>query len=63
MTSIKHLKNGRSAENSAYAWKGTTLRMVVASRQTVFYQMAAPVPEIMEIRETSSKKVTWKIRL
>jgi hypothetical protein len=44
-----NLKKGRSAENSAYAQKGTTSRVTVDSRPRVsFNQMAAPVPEIMD---------------
>jgi hypothetical protein len=43
------LKNGRSSGNSAYAWKGDTSRVVVASRLKVsFDQIAAPVPENMD---------------
>jgi hypothetical protein len=38
-----HLKDGRSAENFAYSWKGTTSR----GPKLVFDQMTAPAPEIM----------------
>jgi hypothetical protein len=49
-------KNGRSAGNSAYSRKGTTSRVLVASRPKVrFDKMAAPVPEIMDT--TSSMPV------
>jgi hypothetical protein len=34
---LHHLKNDRSAGNSAYAWKGTTLRVMVASRPEVSF--------------------------
>jgi hypothetical protein len=41
---------GRSAENGVYAWKGTTSRVMVASRPKVsFDQMMAPVPEMMDV--------------
>jgi hypothetical protein len=30
-------KNGRRAGNGAYAWKGTTLRLIVASMPKVIY--------------------------
>jgi hypothetical protein len=39
-------KNGRSAGDVAYASKGTTSRMIVASKPKVFDQMAAPDPKI-----------------
>jgi hypothetical protein len=32
-----HLKNGRSAGNSVYMWKGTTLRLMVVSRPKVSF--------------------------
>jgi hypothetical protein len=35
MTSRMHLKNGRSAGNSAYMQKGTTLRAMVAIKPKV----------------------------
>jgi hypothetical protein len=42
-------KNGRSAGSGAYTQKGTTSRVMVASRTTVsFNQMAAPVLEIFD---------------
>jgi hypothetical protein len=42
-------KNGRSAGNGTYGRKGTTSRVMVASRPKVsFDQMAAPVLEIMD---------------
>jgi hypothetical protein len=40
-------KNGRSAGNSTYALKGTTLRVMVVSRP-MSDQMAAPVTAIMD---------------
>jgi hypothetical protein len=45
-----HLKNGRSAGNGAYAQKGTTWRVMVASSPKIIFfdQMAEPVPEIMD---------------
>jgi hypothetical protein len=44
-----HFKNGRSAGNGAYVWKGTTSRVMVASKPKVSSdKMAAPVPEIMD---------------
>jgi hypothetical protein len=43
-------KNDRSAGNGGYAWKGITSRVMVASRPEIkFDQMAAPVPEIMDV--------------
>jgi hypothetical protein len=42
-----HLKNGRSAGNGAKAREGITPRWPVDPK-LVFYQMAAPVPEIMD---------------
>jgi hypothetical protein len=43
-------KNGRSTGNVKYLWKGTTLRVIAASSPKLFFdQMAAPVPDIMEI--------------
>jgi hypothetical protein len=43
------VKNDRSTGNGAYVWKGTTSRVMVGlvGPKLVFYQMAAPVPEIM----------------
>jgi hypothetical protein len=41
-------ENGRSAGNCAYEQKGTTSRVMVANRHTVFDQTAASVPEIMD---------------
>jgi hypothetical protein len=42
-------KNGRSAGNGACAWKGTTSRVMVASRPKVsFPQMVGPVPQISD---------------
>jgi hypothetical protein len=32
-----HLKNGRSAGNGAYTWKGTTLRLMVANRPKISF--------------------------
>jgi hypothetical protein len=32
-----HLKHGRSAGNGAYVWKGTTSRVMVASRPKVSF--------------------------
>jgi hypothetical protein len=32
-----HLQNGRSAGNGAYAWKGTTSKVMVASRPKVSF--------------------------
>jgi hypothetical protein len=47
MTSRMHLKNGRSTGNGGYAQKGTTLKVMVASRQKlVFDQMVASVPKL-----------------
>jgi hypothetical protein len=44
-----HLQNGGSAGNDAYVQKGTTSRVMVASRPKVSSgQMAALVPEIMD---------------
>jgi hypothetical protein len=37
MTSRMHLKNGRSTGNCACTWKGTTLRMIMASRPKVSF--------------------------
>jgi hypothetical protein len=43
-------KNGRSAGNGEYALKGTTSRVIVASKPKVnFDQIAVPVPEIMDV--------------
>jgi hypothetical protein len=43
------LKNGRSAGNGVYMQKGTTSRVMGASRpKLVIYQMAARVLEIMD---------------
>jgi hypothetical protein len=54
-THIEHdfqdtFKNSRSAENSAYAQKGTTSRLMVwpLGPRLYFDQMAEPVPEIMD---------------
>jgi hypothetical protein len=48
-TSRMHLKNGRRAGSGAYARKGTTSSVMVASMPEVsFEQIAAPVPEIMD---------------
>jgi hypothetical protein len=42
-------KNTRNTGNDAYMQKGTTSRVMVASRHKVsFYQIAALVPEIMD---------------
>jgi hypothetical protein len=42
-------KNGKSARYNAYAPKGTTLKVTVATKPKVsFDQMAAPVSEIMD---------------
>jgi hypothetical protein len=44
-------KNGRNSGNGAYARKGTSSKMMVVSMPEVsffFYQMPAPVPEIMD---------------
>jgi hypothetical protein len=42
-------QNGRSNGNSAYAPKGSTSKVMVASRSKVsFHQMAAPVQDIMD---------------
>jgi hypothetical protein len=42
-------KNGTSTRKGACAWKGTTSRMMVASRRKASSdQTAAPVPEIMD---------------
>jgi hypothetical protein len=48
-----NLKNGRSIENGAYAWNGTTTRVRWPVRpEVVFDQMVAPVPEIMDTSGT-----------
>jgi hypothetical protein len=45
-----HFKNGGSTANGAYVQKEIISMAVVASRPRVnFDQMAAPVPEIMDI--------------
>jgi hypothetical protein len=56
ITLIKHdfqdalKKKDRSTGNGAYMWKGTVSRVMVVSRPEVsFEQMAASVPEIMDI--------------
>jgi hypothetical protein len=42
-------KIGRAVENGAYIQKGTTSRVMMASRLEVNSdQMAAPIPEIMD---------------
>jgi hypothetical protein len=46
-TSGMHIKNCRRSGNSADVHKGTTSRLMVASKPTVFDKMAAPVPEMM----------------
>jgi hypothetical protein len=58
-----HLKNGRSTGNGEYARKGTTSRVMVASRPKVSSdQMAAPVLEVMDWNsraiQLSPKKMT-----
>jgi hypothetical protein len=59
-TSRMHLENGSSAGNGAYSRNGTTSKVTVASRPKVsFYQMAAPVPEIMD-GESDSMILYWK---
>jgi hypothetical protein len=48
-TSRMHLQNGRSTGSGAYTWKGTTSRVMVASRPKIGSdQIAASVPEIMD---------------
>jgi hypothetical protein len=48
-TSRINFKNGRSAGNGSYAQRGTTWRVMVASRPKVsFWPDGAPVPEIMD---------------
>jgi hypothetical protein len=49
-TSRMQLKSGRSAGNGAYSRKGNISRVMMASRPKVsfFYQIATPVPEIMD---------------
>jgi hypothetical protein len=41
-------KNERTTGNGAYAWMGATLRVMVASKPKVRWQMAAPVQKIMD---------------
>jgi hypothetical protein len=46
-------KNGRGTGNNAYAWKGTTLRVMwPLDPKLVFVQMAALVLEIMTVAGT-----------
>jgi hypothetical protein len=46
---LDSFKNAGSAGKNAYMWKGTTSRVMLASRPKVsFDQMTAPVPEIMD---------------
>jgi hypothetical protein len=43
-----HLKNCRSAERGAYAWKGTTLRVMLTSR-----------PKVNVSPDGNTKEVYW----
>jgi hypothetical protein len=55
-------RNGRSAWNGAYMQKGTTLRVMVASRpKVIFDQITATVPEITDITLYVDEKCVWPI--
>jgi hypothetical protein len=57
LTSRKYLKNDRNAGNGAYTQKGTTSRVIMASRpKDVFDQIAAPVSYVMDI----CRRDLWK---
>jgi hypothetical protein len=56
-TSRMHLKQGRSSGNGAYMQEGEFSRVIMDNRpKTIFDQMAAPVPEIMDSSGMSADK-------
>jgi hypothetical protein len=52
-----HLKNGRSTVNSVYAWQGTILKVMMASKAKVRFEQMAAAAAVPEIMNTSHRLI------